>query len=88
MAQAKRKSAAKKDAISILTEDHAEVKSMFKAFEKLKEEDGMKRAASHPKTLRRVTPPWGAVPTRAAGAQFLPYVRLRTAKSCSDADNA
>lgn len=44
MAQAKRKSASKKDdkqdAISILTADHAEVKKMFKEFEKLKQEDG------------------------------------------------
>jgi hemerythrin superfamily protein len=41
MAQAKRKSAASKkdDAISLLTEDHAEVKKMFKEFEKMKEEE-------------------------------------------------
>jgi hemerythrin superfamily protein len=46
MAQAKSKSSGKKsaasskmDAISLLTEDHAEVKKMFKEFEKLKEED-------------------------------------------------
>ncbi len=44
MAQAKRKSTSKKDdkqdAVSILTADHAEVKKMFKEFEKLKEQDG------------------------------------------------
>lgn len=41
MAQARRKSASKsKDAIALLTADHAEVKKMFKEFEKLKQEDG------------------------------------------------
>ncbi len=46
MAQAKPKSARKgaQDAIALLTQDHREVKKMFKDFEKLKKEEGSDEA--------------------------------------------